>query len=143
MKFLKGILYSLTIIIILFPVVALFLPSTSYVERSITINIPSDTVFTLVVDYNYYQDWNPWSKMEPTATVKINGPVGQVGQKWAWEGEIIGSGSLTTEKIISGEYIENKLEFTAPQVMKSKDIWKYESVEKGSKVTWINEAELG
>ncbi|MBN1406503.1 MAG: SRPBCC family protein [Calditrichaceae bacterium] len=143
MKILKGILFFLVVLIILFLAVALFLPSTSHVERSITINLPADSIYALVVDYNYYQDWNPWSKMEPTAKGEISGPVGQAGQKWSWEGEIIGSGSLTTEKIIPGEYIESKLEFTAPQAMQSKDIWKFESTQAGSKITWINEAELG
>ena len=142
MKILKGILLVFVVLIILFLLVGLFLPSTSHVERSITISVPTDSVYALVADYNYYQDWNPWLKMEPTAKGEISGPVGQVGQKWAWEGKIIGSGSLITEEIIPGKYIKSNLVFTAPQAMQSKDIWKFESVNIGSKVIWINEAEL-
>ena len=131
------------VIIVLFLGIALFLPSTSYVERSTTINVPADSIFAIVVDYNYYREWNPWSKMDPDAQGEISGPISQVGQKWSWQSDIIGSGTLTTEEIKPGKYIESKLEFTAPQEMQSKDIWKFEPVENGTNVTWINEAELG
>jgi len=142
-KALKGILYFLVSVIILILVAGLFLPITSHVERSITVNVPADSVYALVVNYNYYRDWNPWSRMDPDAKGEISGPVGQIGQKWAWDGEVIGSGSLTTQEIVPGKYIESILEFTAPQTMQSKDIWKFETTDEGSKVTWINEAELG
>jgi hypothetical protein len=143
MKILRIILIIIAVIIVLFLGIALFLPSTSHVERSTIINVPTDSIFSIVVNYNYYREWNPWSKMDPNAQGEISGPVGEVGQKWSWESDIIGSGSLTTQEIKPGEYIESKLEFTAPQEMLSKDIWKFEPVDDGTKVTWINEAELG
>jgi hypothetical protein len=59
MKILRVIPYLLVIIIILFLIGALFLPSTSHVERLIILNVPSDTFYALVVDYNNYRDWNP------------------------------------------------------------------------------------
>lgn len=81
MKILKIILIAVVAIFILFLGVGLFLPFTSYVKCSITINIPADSVFALVVDYNYYHEWDPWSKMDPSAIGKISGSVRQDGQK--------------------------------------------------------------
>lgn len=60
----------------------------------------------------------------------------------SWKSEIIGSGRLTIQEIVPGKYIESKLESTSPRVIQSKDIWKFESVNGRSNVTWINEAEL-
>lgn len=143
MRILRIIFVVVAVIIVLFLGSGLFLPATSHVERSVTINVPVDSVFAVVVEYNYYREWNPWSKMDPAAKGEISGPIGQVGQKWSWESEIIGSDSLTTQEIVPGKYIESKLEFTSSRVMQSKDIWKFESVNDRSNVTWINQAELG
>jgi hypothetical protein len=60
--------------------------------------------------------------MDLSAKVEISG---QVGQKWSWQSEIIGSGSLTTQEILPSKYIESKLEYTAPRAMQSKDIRKF------------------
>ena len=63
--------------------------------------------------------------MDLSVKVEIHGQVGQVGQKWSWQSEIIASGSLTTQEILTSKYIESKLEYTAPRAMQSKDIRKF------------------
>jgi len=141
-KILKWMGIVLLAVVVLFFGIGFFLPETSHVERSIQINAPVDSVYAVVSDYTYYRQWNPWSKMDPQAKGEITGPLGSVGQKWSWESEIIGSGSLTTEKLIPGKYIKSSLVFTAPQAMKSDDIWFFDQQENATRVTWINEAAL-
>ncbi|MEJ2052707.1 MAG: SRPBCC family protein [Calditrichaceae bacterium] len=142
MKIIKWIGIVVVGLIVIFLVAGLFLPETSHVERSIIIYAPTDSVYNVVSDYNYYRAWNPWSRIDPQAKGEISGPLGDIGQKWTWESEIIGSGSLTTQKLIPGKYIKSNLVFTSPQAMQSDDIWFFDKAENGTKVTWINEASL-
>lgn len=142
MKVLKIILIVLAIIVALFLIVAAFLPSQAHIERSVTINAPVDTVFTFAADFNNFIKWDPWSRMEPEAKQEITGPAGQVGQKWAWEGEVIGKGHMTITQIVPNEKIEAKLVFLDPQTVEADNIMKFDSTAQGTRVRWIYESEL-
>lgn len=56
MKILKIALLIIVAIIVLFLIVAAFMPSKYIVERSIDINKPIDLVFEHVVDLNHFED---------------------------------------------------------------------------------------
>lgn len=142
MKTLKKILLGLGAIVVVFLLAALLLPSTYHVERSIVINEPVDKVYPQVANLNNWVLWNPWTAMEPTAKSEIKGSGKEIGSVWAWEGEIIGTGSLTLKDLQPNQSVRSQLVFVAPQVMESDDIWNFNPTTEGTEVTWAMEGKL-
>jgi hypothetical protein len=142
MKALKATLYIIIGIVTLFLIIALFLPSHSRVERTIVINQSAPVLFNYVLDFNNYKKWNPWSRMDPDAKGELSGEPGSIGQKWSWDGEIVGKGSMTMVEIIPNKMIKSKLEFKEPFEAWSWDLWSFQPVRGGTKITWANEADL-
>ncbi|MBD3288662.1 hypothetical protein GF337_07670 [candidate division KSB1 bacterium] len=143
MKTLKWILYIILIIVALFLVVALFLPTAYNIERTIVINKPVETVYQYVLDFSKRAEWDPWIQNQPDATTDIAGPEKGVGAKWIWEGDEIGTGSITIVETKPNELIQSELEFISPRPSKSTVTWKFEEVEGNTEVTWGFSGKLG
>jgi len=142
MKTLKKVLLGLGIIIVLFLLAGLFLPSSYHVERSIVISEPVEKVYPQVANLNNWMRWNPWTAMEPTAKNEVKGSGEDLGSVWAWEGEVIGKGSLTIKELEPNRLVRSQLVFVAPQAMKSEDIWQFTPTADGTEVTWAMEGDL-
>jgi len=143
MKVLKGILIALLVLVALILLVAVFLPSSFSVTRSIEIQKPVDVIFAETVDLNNRTNWDPWLAEEPSAKTTISGPGNEVGSTWSWEGEVIGSGSMTMEKIVENELIQSSLIFTAPQSSEATVLWKFDAIDTTSTtITWNISGEL-
>ncbi|MGD9897698.1 MAG: SRPBCC family protein [Calditrichaceae bacterium] len=142
MKILKLTLYVLAGIIALFLVVALFLPSDYRVERTISIEKPVSTVYNQVIDLRNWENWNPWTAMDPDANSVISGPGKGVGSKWAWEGKVLGTGYLNILEAEENKSIKSDLIFLEPQAMKSFDVWEFRPSGNGTQVVWANVGEL-
>ncbi len=142
MKVLKILLMAVGVLVALFFLVAAFLPASYAVERSIEINKAPEVVFEQVADFNNYLKWNPWSKTEPIAKNTITGTQKEPGASWMWEGDTVGAGSLTIEKIEPNKAIQSKLKFIKPFESEASDSWTFEPAANGTKVTWHNTGEL-
>lgn len=142
MKALKIVLMAVGVLAALFFLVAAFLPASYAVERSIEINKAPEVVFEQVADFNNYLKWNPWAKMEPAAKNTIAGTQKEVGASWKWEGQEVGMGSLTIEKIEPHKAIHSKLAFIAPYQSRASDSWTFEPTANGTKAIWHNTGEL-
>lgn len=140
MKTVRVISVIIGFLLVLLFIVPLLLPSESEVERSIVIERPREVVFTNLLDFNIYRQWNPWSAKEPASTHEISGQPGMIGHSWTWNGEEIGNGTLTIKQFHEFDYIENILEFKEPMQTESQDIWRLDEVSEGTKVTWINKS---
>ncbi|MCB9208428.1 MAG: SRPBCC family protein [Ignavibacteriales bacterium] len=136
MKILKIIFGVIVSIIILFLVVALFLPTEYRVERSIEINKPQVEVYNYVADFNNFQAWNPWSPMEPGHKFEVTGDSAVVGQKYYWEGEIIGSGQMIFTEFQPYKLIKSDIEFMTPQQGVGVVDWTFSNEGNSTKVTW-------
>ena len=140
---LKKIVIFLVALVGLLLVLAIFLPSSYKVERSATINAPAEKVYTQVVDLNNYLKWNPWSKMDMKAKHTISANSQGIGAVWSWDGQEVGKGSLTIEKVVENKSIETKVLFTSPRQDEGKGFWTFEETSGTTKVTWAMEGELG
>ncbi len=142
MKVLKTILLIIVALIVLFLIVAAFMPSKYYVERSIDVNKPVELVFEHVVDLNHFEQWSPWYKSEPSAYLGVEGQ--GVGQVSRWDGDTVGKGSLTVTKILENELVEQMLIFEAPMAGEADVKFTFTENEDASvKVSWITEGKLG
>lgn len=133
-------LVALTISLAL--IIPLFMPKSYAIEKTIDIKASAQECFDKVADLNNYRDWNPWSQMEPDASKQITGSPKTVGHRYSWEGNKIGSGSLTVKKLAPHKSVDLDLEFIRPFKSKSDDMWTFEEKDGTTRVTWKNQGPL-
>jgi len=130
-------------LIALILIASALMPKSYNVEKSAVIKKPVKDVMDRIGNLNYYRDWNPWAKMEPTATATISGNPMSPGHKYHWEGKKIGIGEL---RLLScdDKHIHLDLEFCKPWKDKAKDTWHIEPGGDGreTKLTWQNRGDL-
>jgi effector-binding domain-containing protein/uncharacterized protein YndB with AHSA1/START domain len=81
-------------LVALFVGVGLLLPRTAHVQRSLTIEAPAATVFTVLNGFRQFDRWSPWAGIDPAATTTFEGPPTGVGAKMAWAGnDDVGTGT--------------------------------------------------
>ena len=103
MKFLKNLFIVIAVLAIILIVVGFFLPKTSHVERSITINASRDAVFQQVNTFEDYNSWSPWFDRDPNAEYSYSGPDSGVGAQMSWKSDNsqVGNGA---QKIVESTY---------------------------------------
>ena len=143
MKILKGLFLAILGIIALILIIAIFLPSEYEVERSIEINKPVGLVYGYVSDFNNFRDWNPWSPMEVGHSFEVIGDSGSVGQKYSWEGKIIGSGNMVFTEFQNNQIVRLDINFLSPEQGMGVVDWIFEGNNVNTKVTWKLVGEAG
>ena len=98
---------SLLIVIALFVVVGLFLPSTRTVSESVETNRPMSTVNDLMGSFTRFRDWNALVNKDPRVQLTTSGPEQGVGAKLAFQSNdgVIGSGTWELIEDVPGEKI--------------------------------------
>jgi len=142
MKILKKIMIGFIAFVILFLVVAFFLPSDVRVERSIVINAADSVVFSYLINLKYRSDWDPWLEMEPSAKVSLSETTVGVKAGYAWEGDEIGSGEMTIVEIEKNSSIRSKIVFISPRTGEGDVYWNLSKTENGTKLSWTFESEM-
>ncbi len=143
MKFLKFVLIGIGVLIVLFLLVAAFLPSDITVERSTTISATDTLVYNSLITFRNRASWDPWLSMDPGAKVTLSGPDSGVGATYSWSGETIGSGYMTIKEIVPYRGIKSDLVFGDTNDAVSDIFWEIRPVENGTRVTWRFQSELG
>jgi len=136
------VIYIVIGVILLALLIALLSPSKYQIEKSIIIKSPQPRVMGMVSDLNFFKQWNPWQKMEPSATAVITGSPGKQGHKYEWNGKKIGAGSLTIIDI-DPKHINFDVQFLRPWKSRAADNWLFEHWgASDTKVTWQNAGDL-
>ncbi len=136
MKILKVIGIILAIVIVIAVVLVMVLPTKYNLERSVTIDAPTNIVFEQVVRFENFIKWSPWSELDPNMAYEITGTDGEVGSVYSWSGnDSVGTGSLTTISIMDNR-IEQKLDFTAPWEAHDLTYYEFEETPEGIEVIW-------
>ena len=132
----KKLLFILLFLGVMFVVVGLFLPSQIHVERSIAINRPAATLFTLLNSYRHFQAWSPWAGLDPEAVFTRSGPESGVGARLSWIGDpaLIGTGWQEIIESVPNERVAVDLDFGAQGVATAYFDIRGDSL--GSLVTW-------
>ena len=155
MKALKiiGIAFGglLALVIVIGFVATLMQPSQGHIEKSIVINAPASSVFAEVSDFQKFNVWSPWAKMDPEAKQTFEGTASSVGHKMAWDGPKTGTGSMWTEESRENEYVKNGMKFggsettyysefiLTPEGEGTKITWTYDGANEGlsGKAKWL------
>ena len=88
-------LISLVVVVVLFVVIALFLPSKRMYSYSVETNRPLTTVYDLFNGFGRFKDWNPLVRYDKNMRTQITGPASGKGAKFSYSSNdhIIGNGS--------------------------------------------------
>lgn len=135
----KKVLRFLFILILILFVGYLILCATSpkevNVEKTTTINAPAYVVWSQAGHYEHWESWSPWKEMDSTVKSTVTGPSGDVGSKYEWTSEKMGSGYMTIASV--DDYsMKYDMQFTAPFQSSADGTMKVEPADGGSKVTW-------
>tara|TARA_B110000503_G_scaffold143719_1_gene247603 strand:- start:3018 stop:4022 length:1005 start_codon:yes stop_codon:yes gene_type:complete len=113
MKFLKWLLIIITVIVAIVMIYGATQPSQITIEESIDINANASVVFEEIKDFEAWDKWSAWSKMDTSMEQSYEGKVGEVGYKYSWKSKnpMVGIGSQEVVEIRQDEYIKTKLFF--------------------------------
>ncbi len=91
---LRKSLLALVVLLLGFVVVGLLLPVEYRVERSISIDRPAATLFTVLNSYRAFNEWSPWAERDPEAVYATEGAAAGVGARLTWSGDprLVGAG---------------------------------------------------
>ena len=104
-------LISLLLVVVVFVVIGLFLPSKRLYSYSIETNRPMSTVNDLFNGFSRFRDWNPLLRYDKNAKTEITGPASGVGAKFSYHSKdkIIGDGSWEIIESVPGEKVRYRL----------------------------------
>ncbi|MBF4464937.1 SRPBCC family protein [Flavobacterium sp. LC2016-12] len=116
MLIIKRILLILILIVSVVLITAYFMPKDYAVEREITINKPSDSVFSYVRYLKNQNDFSVWANIDPQMKLTYKGTDGSVGAISAWESKVkdVGVGEQEITKVTEGKRIDFALRFKEP-----------------------------
>lgn len=105
-------LISLLIVVALFVVIGLFLPSSRTVSHSVETNRPMATVNDILSGFTRFSDWNALVNHDPRIQKDITGPANGVGAKLSFRSTDIsvGDGSWELVEFVPGERIVYAIE---------------------------------
>lgn len=141
MKWLVRFFFAVTVLVAAALVGGLFLPSRAHVERSVSIDRPPATVYTLLSSTRTFHEWSPWAQREPDAIFGFDGPSFGAGSKYVWSGEIIGAGELVLTEAQPYTRVEGVVDL-GPRG-RARMTFAVEPKPGGSRVTWSYDADFG
>jgi hypothetical protein len=134
---LKWTLLGLGGVIVVFLIVVALQPSDFKVERSATLRAPAPAAFAQVNDFQNWQAWSPWEKVDPALRRQYEGPKAGTGAVYAWQGnKDVGEGRMTITESRPGELVRIKLEFFKPFAAVNDTIFSFKPSNDGTTVTW-------
>ncbi len=78
-------------------VIGLLLPGAARVERSVVIDRPVASLYTVLANPAAYAEWAPWLRLDPLVQTRLDGPDREVGARLRWSSTDprVGSGAMT------------------------------------------------
>ncbi len=125
-------------------VIGFVLPSRVTVERAITIDRPAAVIFPWAADLKLWPQWTVWNASEdPTLAYTYPGPTTGKGGVMHWTAKKMGNGSLTWLEFEPNAKLSYELRMPAHGTTVFGMI-EFESAGADStRVTWLDEVELG
>jgi carbon monoxide dehydrogenase subunit G len=94
MSFLKAALATAVVLGLVLVLGGLLLPGTTKVERDIYIDRAPEKVFATVDSFERFNEWSPWSGLDPDTEYSYSGPTAGEGASMTWAGNAtVGTGS--------------------------------------------------
>ena len=137
----KKIVYVMVALLVGYSVLCLIGPSVIKVERSLSINASADAIKLQITDYNAFSRWSPWADKDTAMKIIVEGEAGQVGHKYAWEGnKDVGKGTMELVSI-TADTVAEKLYFSGKDV--SDIFFVFKNNGAATNVTWVMNMNIG
>ena len=134
---LKKILLGLAAIVVVFLITAAFQPAEFHIARTATIAAPPAAVFEQINNFQNWDAWSPWARLDPNAKNTFEGPPAGVGAGFAWSGNHeVGEGRMTNTGSKPNELVAMRLEFTKPFAATNTTEFTLKPEGAGTVVTW-------
>lgn len=136
------LLKNLGFLVIFIGVIAMYLPSEFRVERSLLIEAQPKDVYAVLVDLKKWEQWGTWFQDDPNLAVAYEGPDRAIGMRAAWNGDVLGAGSI---EIVSLKH-KRQLAYTLDHhfhSVHSDGEFQIESTAMGSRLTWVSHGDVG
>lgn len=140
MKILKALGIIAIVLVVLFFGVAMFLPASVHVERSLVIPASRKVVFNQVNDLRNWKHWSPWYQMDPDMQVTYRGFLRGEGASYSWKSDKVGNGTLTITESHPYQYIATQLDFVKKG--QATGFYRFEQVADGTRLTWGFETDV-
>jgi len=141
MKILKIIGIVVVVLVVLFFGVAMFLPSSVHVERSLVLPASSELIYNEIIDLRQWHKWSPWHQQDPDMTITYDGRLKGEGGSYRWTSDKVGNGSLTIIEARPYQYIATDLKFM--EQGQATGYYRLEPIDEGTIVTWGFETNMG
>jgi hypothetical protein len=134
----KKVLIGVVALIALLCLVIAVQPSTFTVERSATMAAPADLVFGYINDFERWQAWSPWEKLDPNMKRDLTGAEAGVGAIYHWSSasDDVGEGRMTITESTPPSKVGIKLEFLKPWEATNTVTFTVDAKEETSTVRW-------
>jgi len=119
-----------------------FLPGEAHVSRSIEIERPVTTVFTLLNRFEDFPAWSPWTDRDPEADYRFSGPSRGVGARMDWSGDPrqVGTGWMEITESRPNSHIRTRL--VLEHQGEAETAFDIQRIAGGAELTWTFEADL-
>ncbi len=133
MRILKALTLLFLILLVLFLVIAIFLPSRMHIKKTIEINAPVSYVYEQVNNFSLWINWSPFQEKDPNMRTSFEGPVKGEGAYMKWESSE-GNGSLNWNEITNEISLKGNLNYEG---MSKSDIqFEFEKTPLGCVTSW-------
>lgn len=138
----EKIFYTVVIALALLLGVGLLLPREVHVERSIEIQRPVNTVFTIINRFEGFPAWSPWTDRDPGVQYLFSGPISGVGARMEWSGDPrqVGTGWMQITESRPNSLVRAHL--VLEQQGEAETAFTIERVAGGARVTWSFDTDL-
>lgn len=109
-----------------------------HLSKSITVAVSPEVAYESVRDFKQWPAWSPWLIVEPGCEVTFS----EDGSSYSWDGEVIGSGSLTVKKEIIPDQIDLDLVFLKPWKSQADVKMNFVGAGEGAEITWTMNSSL-
>ena len=106
------------------------------ISQSRLVNATIDTAFDKVCDFKSWPEWSPWLIHEAETQLQYSDNCDQQGGYYTWNGQHVGAGKLTHEKLSKPGLIEQKLEFIKPFKSVCQVSFEFADKESQTEITW-------
>jgi hypothetical protein len=125
---------ALAVLIVLFIVIGVFLPTKFTVTRTQMIQAKPSAIHVHVNDLTKWDAWTPWKDEDPTVVITQGKKKSGVGASQSWDGKD-GTGSLTFTKSSKKEGIDYDLTFNDGKFKSTASIH-YRDMGGNTQVNW-------
>lgn len=138
MKFLRGLLKIVVLLLILFLIYAAFTPKQIIVKKEVVLDAPKEQVFDFIRSLKNVSSQTVWQQKDPNVKKTYRGTDGQVGSVYRWESEVpdVGVGEQEVIAIEEGKSVTSQLRFEKPFEMKDQAIMLVEDENGGTRLIW-------